>query len=142
MHLTLQKNRPGYIFLVTALMAGAIAMTTTISLLLLGLAAVRSSYSFQTSVQALAYAQACAERALLELRKNDEYVGENDITFSLGSCSIFTDGKEGNDNRSICIEASSGQSIRRLEISIRHILETTSIDTYKEVSSFSLCDVS
>jgi len=140
MHVNLHHQRPGYIFLVTALMAGTIATATTISLLLLGLAAVRSSYAFQTSVQALAYAQACVERGLLELRDNDAYDGEANIAFSLGSCSILTDGGSGNAYRSLCTEGTSGQSTRRLQIHIRYILPTTRVQSYQEVTAFTLCD--
>ena len=55
--------RNGYVFLISVLVIGAIAATTAISLILLGLASEQSGLSVIQSSQAYELAQACAERA-------------------------------------------------------------------------------
>lgn len=132
-------DHPGYIFLISILVTGAIVTATTISILLLGLAAERSGFAVVRSTQALEYARACTERALRRLRLNTAYAGAETFTFSQGSCTIRAIGGSGNVSRTLCTEGSSGGAIRRFEVNVNELLPFTRIEHWREVASITLC---
>jgi len=65
----------GYIFLLSVLVVGTISLAVTASVLLLSTSAARTGLSLKHSSEALALAQACAEHALLQLRSDSSYGG-------------------------------------------------------------------
>jgi hypothetical protein len=131
--------RPGYIFLVSVLVIGAIAAATTISMILLGLAAQQNGYSIVQSAQAWEYAQTCVERALRSLRSDPYYAGSERCVFTYGGCTLSAVGGEGNANRTICAQGTSGDAVRRAEVKVATLRPTTTIDTWRETASFTLC---
>jgi hypothetical protein len=135
----MRRRRGGYVFLISVLAIGAIATATTISMLLLGLAAQQSGFTILQSTQALEYAHTCVERALLELRTDPYYVGEKTFTFTYGSCVLDSIGGANNVNRTICAEGYSGDVVRRVEVKVAKLLPTTTIDTWREVENFTYC---
>lgn len=132
------SHRPGYIFLITVLVIGAIATTAAVSLILLGIAAEQSGATVQQSAQALEMAQTCAERALRSLRADITYDGGETVTLDPGgTCTIHPIGGSGNDERTLCIEGLSGNALRRLEIAIADLYPRIRIDDWREVAEFS-----
>lgn len=136
----MRHARQGYIFLVSVTVIGVIATATATSLLLLGWAAEQNGYSVTNSAQAFEYAHTCAERVLRELRNDSNYPGDTIVTFDQGNCTIRPIGGAGNERRFICIEGESKESIRRIQIYVDTIFPTTTIQSWQEVSAFSLCN--
>jgi len=136
----MHRARPGYIFLVTVLVIGVVASATASSLMLLGWAAEQNGLLLVQTNQAYEYAQTCMERTLYELRTDLSHAGDKTITFTYGSCQIELVGGDGNENRTICITGYSGDSVRRLEMSIARIYPSVRIRSWQEVAEFSLCD--
>jgi len=132
-------TRPGYVFLVSVLLIGAIASTTLFSLLLLGWAAEQNGFLQVQSQQAYEYAQTCAERAMRSLRLDPTYVGDTTFFFGTNSCTIHPIGGTGNQNRTLCVESLSGKIVRRMQIQIAQLFPVTLISSWQEVSTFSLC---
>ena len=137
--LTGTRKRAGYILLITILIIGAIASAILSSLLLLGISSAQVSFSVQQSEEALAGAQACAEYALLKLRQSPSYAGNEHRTLGSYACEVLAVGGIGNNNRAVCTEGTSGDSIRRLEIAVSQILPQTKVYSWQEVSVFTLC---
>lgn len=133
------SNRPGYIFLISVLVVGAIAIATTSSLILLGISAEQSGQAVVYANQARELSETCAERALRSLRADSSYTGNESFTLTGGTCQINTIAGSGNANRYLCTQGTSGQSVRKLQITIAQVLPTTRIDTWKEVNTFTLC---
>jgi len=131
--------RPGYVFLLLVLSVGAITATIAIGLLLMETSSLQNGLSVMRSSQALAAAQTCAERALLALRSDPTYVGNETVTLPTGECRVLPIGGDGNRQRSICALGTSESVSRRLEIAVATLLPTTRIASWREVSSFSLC---
>ncbi len=136
----LTKERHGFILLITILIIGAIASAILSSLLLLGISSTQVSFSVQQSGEALAAAQGCAEYALLQLRQSPSYAGNEFKVLGTTQCEILAIGGIGNNNRSVCVEGTAGDTIRRLEIAISQILPQTQVYSWQEVSVFSLCE--
>ncbi len=137
--LHLSRARTGYVFLISVLTIGVIASATTVSMILLGLAAQQNGATILESAQAEEYAQTCAERALQFLRSDPWYIGEQTFQFAHGSCFIDSIGGSGNEGRKICTLGSSGSSHRRLEIRLSRLLPVTLIETWRETLTFSRC---
>ncbi len=131
--------RRGYVFLITILIIGSIASATVASMLLLATTSARTTLVYQQSVQALAYAQTCVERALRELRLDGSFTGNMAVTFGQDSCRILSVTGTGNENRGLCTEGKSGTVTRRIEVTIDRILPSVIISSWKEVSAFTLC---
>lgn len=139
----MHSSKPGYIFLVTILVIGVIATATATSLLLLGWAAEQNGLLVMQSNQAFEYAQTCMEQTLLELKKDNTYAGDRTVAFTTGltgTCDIELIAGVGNENRSVCVTGYSGDSVRRLEINIARIYPSLRINSWQEVTDFSLCD--
>jgi hypothetical protein len=131
--------RPGYVFLISVLVIGAISATTAISLVLLGLASELTGFSVAQSAQAYELAQTCAERSLLSLRKDPAYAGSETFTLTGGTCTVQSIGGTGNANRTVCVEGHSADIVRRLEIGVARLYPSVRIASWEEVPSFSLC---
>ncbi|PIQ76423.1 hypothetical protein COU78_06230 [Candidatus Peregrinibacteria bacterium CG10_big_fil_rev_8_21_14_0_10_49_24] len=133
------SQKPGYIFLLSVLVVGAVAVAITTSVLLLSTSAARTGLSLEQSGEALAYAQACADHALLLLRADNTYAGREQMAVGSGTCEILSVGGIGNENRTLCTEGVRGDTARRIEILIERILPSVTISTWQEVSSFVSC---
>ena len=132
-------QRPGYIFLVSVLVMGAIASATAVSLLLLGWAAEQNGQTVAQAGQAYEYSYTCVERALRTLRQNPNYGGDETFSFEYGECEIESIGGNGNTNRTICARGESGDSVRRLQLSVTRLMPSTLIASWEEVPTFTLC---
>ena len=126
-------------FLVAVLVIGVMAVATSLSLMLLGWAAEQNGLALMQSNQAYEYAQTCAERGLLALRKDVSYTGSEHILLARGSCEILGVTGSGNEDRMLCVQGTSGKSVRAMEIHIATILPATHIATWREVPTITLC---
>ena len=129
----------GYIFLLSVLVVGAISLAITTSVLLLSTSAARTGLSLRNSTESLALAQACAEHALLALRSDSGYVGNETLAIGNGTCEILSVGGTGNENRTVCTEGVRGDTARRLEILIIRLLPRVTITSWQEVTDFVSC---
>ncbi len=132
-------SRPGFIFLLSVLAIGAIAVATTISLLLLGGGAERSAGTLVDSSQAMELAQTCAERAIRSLRADLTYPGSETISLANGTCQVRPVGGAGNTQRTICTVGTVGAATHRLEIGIDTVYPKTLVSFWREVPSLTLC---
>ena len=133
------RGRPGFTFLIAALIIGVIVSGMTISLILLGLGAQQSGLTILQSAQAYENAQTCAERALRSLRRDLSYDGGETFTLTNGTCSIAHTGGSGNGDRALCVAGESGRTTRRMEIGIKRVYPDVRITSWKEVDAFTLC---
>lgn len=131
--------RCGYVFLLSVLFAGVIAVAITATMLMLGWLAIANSQIMQQSSKALMLAQSCAEHALLQLYEDNTYAGLESITNFDGTCAILRVGGAGNENRTVCIEGTSGASTRRLEIVLQRLLPSVLVYSWQEVKMFTSC---
>ncbi len=132
-------GRPGYLLLMTVLIIGAIAISTTITLLLVSGAAEGSAYTLGQSMQAVENAQTCVERALQSLRTDLTYAGSETVALSSGNCVIRPVGGSGNEDRQICVQGIVGNTLRQFEVRVAAVYPQLRIASWLEVTSFSLC---
>lgn len=134
-------KRDGYILLLSTLFVGAISSIILTSVLLLGTNSSQVNFAVEQSGKALAAAHACADSALLSIRENPSYDGNEFLTVdAYSTCEILPIGGTGNTNRLLCTEGQVGDTIRRFEIVISQIFPQVTIASWQEVSLFSLCE--
>lgn len=144
--------RNGYTLLLTVLVVGVMASATSVALVLLGLSVERSAYSMQLSAQAFQGAWTCMENAVASLQADLEYEGnvtrsfvyaydnKGTIQYDLAECTIYPIGGEGNEDRTICAEATFGNfTKRRLEAHLERVIPGAVVDSWKEVAAIQSC---
>jgi hypothetical protein len=133
------SGRSGYVFLISVLFIGAIAMTTAATLVVLGVGSIRSSISTTQSTQAMHNAETCVEQALRSLRASASYAGDETLTLTTGSCTLYPIGGSGNLNRVICAKGIVGNLVRRVEVRVSSLRPVGRITSWQEVADFHLC---
>ncbi len=135
----LPRERGAYVFLISVLFVGAIAMSTAATLVVLGVGSMKSSMTTVQSVQAMHHAETCVERALRSLRTSVSYAGNETLTLTNGSCVLMPIGGSGNMNRTICAKGIVGNVVRRVEVQVSSLRPTGTISSWQEVADFRLC---
>lgn len=137
--MTLLRSRDGYAFLVTVLVIGVMATATAASLMLLGWAAEQNGLLIERAGQADEYAKACVERTFRALRLDPSYAGGETLTFPKGTCVIHPVAGDGVNDRRVCVEGRSGNTIRRLQAGVSQLFPSIKTSSFAEVSDFTLC---
>lgn len=132
------RSQNGYIFLVSVIVIGAIAVASTLSLLLLGWAAEQNGQTHVRTNQALELANTCADRALMGLRDSVTYAGNQDVVLAYGTCKIYP-AVGANNKRTICVEGTDTNTTRRLHITLSAIFPTVTVSKWDEVGCFTDC---
>lgn len=136
------RERGAYVFLISVLFIGAIAMSTAATLVVLGVGSIKSSIATTQSTQAMHNAETCVERALRSLRTSSSYEGNETLTLTTGSCVLQPIGGSGNLNRIICAKGIVGNIVRRVEVQVTRLRPAGEISSWQEVADFHLCSES
>jgi hypothetical protein len=129
------KKEGGYIALMSVIIAGVVAVSVTVSLLMLGFGASRTSFSLEQSAVARSLASACVEEGLQQIRDSTPYSGFNTLNLVSGDCSyeVINDGGQ---DRTINASSTVGQVVRREQVIIDAINPEINITFWQEVLSF------
>lgn len=130
-----QKDGGGYITLISVLIVGAVGTAITLSLLLLGVGASRTSFAIEQSRQAWGFANACAEEALQQIRDLSTFTGTGNLTFAQGTCT-YTVLDQGGQNRTVTASGIAGTVIRKEKIVLDMVTPVIHIISWKEVADF------
>lgn len=130
----MSENNNGFVALIAVLVLSAVGVSVGISLILLGLGSSRSSFALEQSNHAKALANACAEEALLKLKQNLSYAGNETLTFTSGTCQI-QDVKGTGPNRIIKTTGTVGTIIRKVAVKVK-ISPSFELTSWQEVADF------
>ena len=137
MHIQIPEERTtkhgGYILLVSVLIIGAVAITVSTTLLLLGINSQQASFAFEQSAQARGLVNACAEEALQEIRDSTPFTGTSTLIFGQGSCE-FEVTSQGGQNRTISASSTVDTTIRKVKVIITAINPQIIVSSWQEVS--------
>jgi len=125
----------GYIALISVLIIGAVSVAVAVSLILLGLNFSRTGFSLENSQIAKAYANACAETALQQIRNSTPYTGSGSLSFAQGTCA-YTVANTGGSTRKITASGTVGAIVRRVQITISAINPLIVISSWQEQADF------
>jgi len=129
------KGNKGFLVLLSILIVSAVGVSIATSLLLLGVGSQRTSFAIEQSSQAMALADACAEDALEQIRKDSSYTGTVTLSLGQGTCT-YTISNGGGENRTINASSTVGTIIRRVQVSIDQINPSINASSWQEVADF------
>ena len=129
------NKKKGFVTLISVLIMGAIAISITLSLLLLGLSSSRTSFALQIGIKAKYLANACAEEALQQIRDNPTFIGFDSISINGEKC-FFEVKNLGGENRSIASYSKIGTIIKKIQVIIDKINPQINIVSWQEVADF------
>ena len=131
--------RSGYTFLLAVLFIGAISIAVTGTMLLLSWLSMHNVTIMENSGKGYELAMTCAEHALLELYEDYTYAGNEELSGDDGPCYILPIGGAGYENRTLCVESESGNTIRRFETILNRVLPSIEVTAWQEVDVFTSC---
>jgi type II secretory pathway component PulK len=126
------KKVKGFIALITVLIILAITLAVGISLSLGSISETRTGLQKTQSSTAYYLANLCTEEALMKLKENSNYAGNEIINMENGSCEILP--IEG--NWIIKVLANSSGQVRKMKIVISQINPEMIINSWEEVAEF------
>ena len=126
-------NTNGFITLISVLIAGAVGIVISISLILLGLNSSRTSASLEESYAAKALADACIEEALQQVRDATPFTGSGSLPLGLGSCA-YNVTNLGGQNRLITATGTVNSMVRRTKVLIDKITPQIRLVSWEEVA--------
>lgn len=114
--------RGGYIALVSVLIASALFLLIGIGISLGGVDAARMAFGEEASRAAKLLADSCAEEALVRLKANLGYTGNETIMVNgQDACAILAVTGVGNTDRTVRAEASVAGYVRRIEVDVARV---------------------
>ncbi len=124
----------GYIALISVLVAGALMLLVGVGSALRGIDTENSLVGEESSFRAELLADACAEEALMKLKANLNYAGNETIIVEGGAtCTIGALSGAGNTNRTISTQAVDNNYIRKVLVSIAQVNPSPTILSWKTV---------
>mgnify|MGYP001562300226 CR=1 FL=1 len=130
-----QTVQSGYIALMAVLITGLIAVSITTSLLLFGTSETKTAITREESERARAYANACAEEALQQIRSSTGFTGSGSLTFGADSCSYTVTGL-GGENREITATGAVNTVVRKVKAVVSDINPQILVSSWQEVADF------
>lgn len=128
-------NKNGYITLISVLVAGALILLITTTLLITGITFSKNGLALENSNQAKALADACAEEALQQIRDSVAYSGGATLNIGNGSCN-YTVLSIGGQSRNIQSVGTVNGYVRKVEINIDKINPQINVTSWQDVDIF------
>jgi hypothetical protein len=143
-HLYLQKtqslfvsnNEEGYIALISVIIVSTLVMLIASSANLISISEAQMGLGEKQSWEAFYLATACGEEALIKLKEDLKYKGNESLTFDNGSCQILGATGGGNTSRTIRVSASVNNIVRKIRIDISQVNPVMDIGSWLEVADF------
>jgi len=130
------KSQAGYIALITAIIVGAVVLIMAIATTLVGIGQSRNGFLSQNFAEARSLAAACAEKALIDLKDNHNYTGNETINLGNGQCQIAAIEDLGGEARIIKLTGVVNNVTRKTKIEISQIDPSMTLVSWQEVADF------
>lgn len=125
-----------YITLLSVIIVGTIAMSIGISLILISVDSAKTTMAYESGKRAEYLARACVETALGKLWDDINYVGNETINFTGGSCQILPIENPSTQTPTIKTVGTHNSSIKRFKVKLLQVSTQIQIDYYQQVNVF------
>ena len=130
------KNQKGYIALISVLIITGAVLFIAINTSLFGISEAGMGLQKSQSSEAFYLAILCAEDALMSLKENLDYYGEETLTIGQGNCTILQVKGSGNKDRVVETTGTIYNQTRKIKIEIGRVDPKMEIDSWREVVDF------
>jgi len=132
----IRKNlEQGYITLFSVLMVSAIGLTIVLSLSKLSISSTRMGIVLWQSNQAKALANACAEKAIQQVKTSPSFSGTDNLSLGGGTCT-YTVADLGGQEREVEAVGVVDDSTRKVKVVISQITPELVVQSWQEVADF------
>jgi len=126
----------GYIALISVLIISAVLLLIACSSNLISIGESDMSLLENQSWQSFYLAAACAEHALVELKNNLKYTGNETLFFDNGTCDILPVEGKGSKNRVIKVSGTAYNQVRKIKIEINKVNPKMEIKSWTNITDF------
>ena len=130
------KAQKGYIALISILIISGITLLMAVSANLFGISESDMGLAKSQSTEVFYLATLCAEDALMKLKDNLNYPGDETLIIGEGSCTILRVKGGGNYNRGIETIGTIYNQTRKIKIEIAQVNPKMEISSWQEVTDF------
>lgn len=129
-------NKKAYIALISILIVGAVALSVAVSSAILSVGQGRNGLLAQNLTEAKGLSNACAEKALMDLKNDINYIGNETVSLGGGQCQIETIENLGGEARLVEVTGRVNQITKKIKISIGQINPSMTFNSWLEVDNF------
>lgn len=126
----------GFIALTSILIIGAMVLVISIGVALRSVDEAYMSLGEQEAGRAIALANLCAEQALMKLKNDSNYSGNESIIVEGESCDILAVDGTGNSNRTVRSKSTVSGFTKKVKVEVLQINPEMQINSWEEVSDF------
>lgn len=127
-------NKPnGYIALMTLIMIGAIVLIAVIALTFISVSQSNFIVSHNKTVKNYYAANACANYAILQLQKNEEYSGNQQIDIDNVKCNIEAVSPAGETGKMFVVSSQEGNQLKKIRVELDQVKPVTIIKSWGEI---------
>ena len=131
-----ENREQGYIALISVLIISAVLLLIASSSNLISISESDMSLQENQSWQSFYLATACAEHALMELKDNLKYTGNETLIFDNGTCDILPVEGKGSKNRVIKVLGNAYNQTRKIKIEINKVNPRMEIKSWTNITDF------
>lgn len=139
-HVSKRKNttssQKAYIALISIMIIGAIALSIAVSSAILAVGQGRNGLLAQNLTEAKNLANACAEKALMDLKENENYIGNQTVNLNGALCQINPVESPGGTVKIVKVSSQVNQVTKKIKISVSQINPLMTFDSWQEVDNF------
>ncbi len=128
----MRNHNKGFIALMTVLLVLVIVLTVGLNLSSLSIGEAKMGLQNNQSSQAYYLANLCAEQALMRLKENSSYHGDESIAIENGSCTILPI----EDRWVIKVSGSFFNQVKKMKIVVSKLHPKLIINSWQEVADF------
>lgn len=139
LQLPLDKNYltgRGFIALISILIISAVILLIALGVSQFGISQSKIALQRNQTSESYYLAQSCAEEALMKLKEDLGYRGNEILNIEGNSCAILSVGGSGNRNRLVKTTSNAYNQIRKIKIEIDRINPLMEIKYWQEVANF------
>jgi hypothetical protein len=130
------KKQLGYVALIAVLIIGAAVLNISLSSVIVSITNNMNGLSYQNLSQATSLSHACGEKALMDLKENESYAGNEIINLGNGTCEVLAIENLGDQSRIIKTIGRVNGATRKTRIEISSINPSMNIVAWQEVNDF------
>ena len=130
------QRKNGYIALIAAIIIGAVTLTMVITSVYIGITQGMNSLLYSNHMESLAISSACAEEALMNLKNNHDYAGNETLNLGHSQCQILPIENLGGEARVIKTIGTVNGVNKKIKIQISQIDPQMVITSWQEVPDF------
>jgi len=130
------SQKKGYIALITAIIIGAVTLSMVITSAYIGITQGANSLLFSNNLETVNLASACAEEALMKIKNDPNYGGNETINLENGQCQILPIINIGGQSRIIETTGTINAVTKKIKIQVSQIDPTMQIILWQEVADF------